>query len=36
MKAEKDEHEEEKHVKLKCKHCGFEAMKHEFKDHEEN
>lgn len=34
-KAEKDDHEEEKHVSIKCKHCSFEAMKHEFGNHEE-
>lgn len=34
-KTEKEEHEEEKHVKLKCKYCGWQEMKHLFLDHED-
>lgn len=34
-KAEREEHEEEKHVKVSCKFCAFQAMKHEFGSHEE-
>jgi len=36
LKAEKEEHEEEKHQEIQCKFCSFKAMKHEFGDHEEN
>mmetsp|Transcript_27429 Transcript_27429/g.24308 ORF Transcript_27429/g.24308 Transcript_27429/m.24308 type:complete len:83 (-) Transcript_27429:494-742(-) len=35
LKAEKEEHEEEKHVAMKCKFCSYEAMQQEFGDHEE-
>ena len=34
-KAEREDHEEEKHVSVACKHCGYEAMKHIFANHEE-
>jgi hypothetical protein len=36
LKAEKEDHEEEKHVPLTCKFCGYEANRQEFGDHEEN
>ena len=33
-KEDKEEHEEEKHVLVKCQYCDFEALKHLFGDHE--
>ena len=33
-KVEKDEHDKEAHVKVKCQYCGWEADKNKFVDHE--
>ena len=34
-KADKDDHEEEEHVILKCELCGFQAPKFKYKDHDQ-
>jgi len=34
-KSEKEEHEKDAHVKLKCQYCSFEAIKTKFGEHEE-
>ena len=33
-KSEKEEHEEEEHVKITCEHCGFTAFKFKYGDHD--
>lgn len=35
QKADREEHEAEAHVKVKCQYCNYEAVKGKFGDHEE-
>lgn len=34
-KSDKEDHEREAHVKIKCQYCSFEALKEKFGQHEE-
>ena len=33
-KEDREDHEEEAHVEIKCKYCGFSAIQSEFGNHE--